>query len=113
MKNVSSLTFANANRGTGSLVHGLGWRREVDSEKRLVLQVGAGSSGRVLLAVFACVPFGGVLARLVTLAAAVFVAAGTLGAASASTDDDFVERRGCCSHHQGVCGCENGRAKCC
>jgi hypothetical protein len=24
-----------------------------------------------------------------------------------------VERRGCCSHHQGVCGCEGGRAKCC
>lgn len=21
--------------------------------------------------------------------------------------------RGCCSHHQGVCGCEGGRAKCC
>lgn len=24
-----------------------------------------------------------------------------------------VERRGCCSHHGGVCGCENGRALCC
>jgi len=23
------------------------------------------------------------------------------------------EGRGCCSHHQGVCGCEGGRAKCC
>jgi len=23
------------------------------------------------------------------------------------------EHRGCCSHHQGVCGCEGGRAKCC
>ena len=22
-------------------------------------------------------------------------------------------RRGCCSHHKGVCGCESGRAKCC
>lgn len=22
-------------------------------------------------------------------------------------------RRGCCSHHKGVCGCENGRTKCC
>lgn len=24
-----------------------------------------------------------------------------------------LERRGCCSHHRGVCGCEGGRAKCC
>ena len=24
-----------------------------------------------------------------------------------------LERRGCCSHHGGVCGCENGRAVCC
>ena len=23
------------------------------------------------------------------------------------------ERRGCCSWHQGVCGCSNGRAVCC
>lgn len=23
------------------------------------------------------------------------------------------ERRGCCSWHGGVCGCSNGRAKCC
>lgn len=23
------------------------------------------------------------------------------------------ERRGCCSWHGGVCGCESGRAKCC
>lgn len=22
-------------------------------------------------------------------------------------------RRGCCSHHKGVCGCVNGRTKCC
>jgi hypothetical protein len=22
-------------------------------------------------------------------------------------------RRGCCSHHQGVCGCEGGRTICC
>lgn len=22
-------------------------------------------------------------------------------------------RRGCCSHHEGVCGCSNGRAVCC
>ena len=24
-----------------------------------------------------------------------------------------VERRGCCSHHGGVCGCSDGRALCC
>jgi hypothetical protein len=24
-----------------------------------------------------------------------------------------VERRGCCSHHGGVCGCDKGRALCC
>lgn len=28
-------------------------------------------------------------------------------------DKTEVNRRGCCSHHGGVCGCENGRAKCC
>ena len=27
-----------------------------------------------------------------------------------STDTN---RRGCCSHHGGVCGCEGNRAKCC
>jgi hypothetical protein len=26
-------------------------------------------------------------------------------------DEDF--RRGCCSHHGGVCGCSSGRALCC
>lgn len=26
---------------------------------------------------------------------------------------ESVERRGCCSHHGGVCGCEKGRALCC
>lgn len=24
-----------------------------------------------------------------------------------------LKRRGCCSHHNGVCGCKNGRAVCC
>ena len=24
-----------------------------------------------------------------------------------------IERRGCCSHHKGVCGCEDGRVSCC
>jgi len=27
--------------------------------------------------------------------------------------DDKSERRGCCSHHDGVCGCSGGRAQCC
>lgn len=26
---------------------------------------------------------------------------------------DQAERRGCCSHHGGVCGCRGGRALCC
>ncbi len=24
-----------------------------------------------------------------------------------------LEKRGCCSHHHGVCGCDGGRARCC
>jgi hypothetical protein len=28
-----------------------------------------------------------------------------------ATED--ASRRGCCSHHNGVCGCSNGRAVCC
>lgn len=28
-------------------------------------------------------------------------------------NDDKAERRGCCSHHNGVCGCSGGRAQCC
>ena len=24
-----------------------------------------------------------------------------------------IEKRGCCSHHKGVCGCKDGRALCC
>ncbi|PTQ86522.1 hypothetical protein [Agitococcus lubricus] len=27
--------------------------------------------------------------------------------------DDKAERSGCCSHHDGVCGCSGGRAQCC
>ena len=26
---------------------------------------------------------------------------------------DQTARQGCCSHHNGVCGCSNGRAACC
>lgn len=28
-------------------------------------------------------------------------------------DKELIAQRGCCSHHQGVCGCNNGRDKCC
>ena len=28
-------------------------------------------------------------------------------------DKTEVDKRGCCSWHGGVCGCENGRTKCC
>jgi hypothetical protein len=30
-----------------------------------------------------------------------------------AADVHDAEHRGCCSYHQGVCGCEGGRAKCC
>lgn len=33
----------------------------------------------------------------------------TLAKSTVRTD----ERRGCCSHHGGVCGCSDGRAMCC
>jgi hypothetical protein len=32
---------------------------------------------------------------------------------SEAAKQEELERRGCCSHHNGVCGCLNGRAKCC
>lgn len=32
---------------------------------------------------------------------------------SKSIDDKKLEGRGCCSHHDGVCGCSGGRAQCC
>jgi len=28
-------------------------------------------------------------------------------------EGDSIAKRGCCSHHKGVCGCKNGRAECC
>lgn len=28
-------------------------------------------------------------------------------------DKALIAQRGCCSHHQGVCGCSSGRAQCC
>jgi hypothetical protein len=28
-------------------------------------------------------------------------------------NETLLVKRGCCSHHQGVCGCSGGRAACC
>ena len=33
--------------------------------------------------------------------------------AKASDDENIARRRGCCSRHGGVCGCQNGRVVCC
>ncbi len=33
--------------------------------------------------------------------------------AAFSLMSDIKQRRGCCSHHGGVCGCSSGRAVCC
>ncbi len=30
-----------------------------------------------------------------------------------SNQSHSLTQRGCCSHHGGVCGCSNGRQKCC
>jgi hypothetical protein len=46
-----------------------------------------------------------------------FLGGSTFADCSAELSDEHtvvaVERRGCCSHHGGVCGCEKGRAVCC
>jgi len=36
-----------------------------------------------------------------------------VGRAASSGTAPVIEKSGCCSHHKGVCGCEEGRAKCC
>ena len=36
-----------------------------------------------------------------------------LGGAELSNCDPAHARSGCCSHHEGVCGCTRGRIKCC
>lgn len=51
--------------------------------------------------------------------AAIVILGGVVLSPSASSDSAVVEARdaparsGCCSWHGGVCGCLNGRAKCC
>ncbi|HTQ07171.1 MAG TPA: hypothetical protein VMI54_25115 [Polyangiaceae bacterium] len=52
------------------------------------------------------------MGRLLT-AGLVFSLAGLLAAGRAAAADDSAERRGCCSHHRGVCGCKDERAVCC
>ena len=32
---------------------------------------------------------------------------------TAGVSDEIIARRGCCSHHGGVCGCSGDRQKCC
>ena len=41
------------------------------------------------------------------------VAETKLAAAPSGAIPEPLERRGCCSHHHGVCGCEGGSLKCC
>lgn len=36
-----------------------------------------------------------------------------LGSIVGMPDNILYKTRGCCSHHKGVCGCDNGRAVCC
>lgn len=51
------------------------------------------------------------LGTVVVLALGLFVIRAS--AASAEQAPRIEEKRGCCSHHGGVCGCSEGRAKCC
>jgi hypothetical protein len=50
-------------------------------------------------------------AKVFSLVALSIVLAGFSGAPTDDREPDA--RSGCCSHHKGVCGCENDRAKCC
>jgi hypothetical protein len=47
---------------------------------------------------------------VVLIGALSFVMLPTSSAAPSPVDD---EQRGCCSHHNGVCGCSGGRTTCC
>lgn len=42
-----------------------------------------------------------------------FIAIFTVQNSKASAQCNLFNRRGCCSHHGGVCGCSSGRARCC
>ena len=43
----------------------------------------------------------------------VLVAPASSATTRAATNPDSPDQRGCCSHHQGVCGCSAGRTQCC
>jgi hypothetical protein len=45
--------------------------------------------------------------------AVAFVVVGGVRLGVGGAVDAELEKRGCCSHHKGVCGCEGGRALCC
>ncbi len=51
---------------------------------------------------------------LIQLSLAILVALAPYSlSANQDQKTDDVARRGCCSHHDGVCGCSNGRQECC
>jgi len=52
-----------------------------------------------------------VVAMIALVAGATSVGVGR--AAAPEPTPDTPEKRGCCSHHKGVCGCEGASAKCC
>ena len=52
------------------------------------------------------------MVRIVFAGLLLSVAASLSSGVSASSWEPL-EKRGCCSHHQGVCGCDGGRARCC
>lgn len=50
---------------------------------------------------------------LVALGLVFGVSAGSYSSDLTKTTTEITRRRGCCSHHGGVCGCSTGTAKCC
>ena len=52
-----------------------------------------------------------VLCSIVLISGLVYFAANNFG--KLSTDEQCIAGRGCCSSHGGVCGCYNGRSRCC
>lgn len=53
--------------------------------------------------------------RIASAFALVIAGLGAMGIGRAATTDapPTIEKKGCCSHHKGVCGCSDGRAQCC
>lgn len=50
-----------------------------------------------------------ILVAILAMAVTTFV----VGNNTVSAQCNIFNRRGCCSHHNGVCGCSHGRALCC